>query len=135
MKNTMKFLTLALGLLFVLGSCNKYEEGPKFSLLTKKMRITGTWVPDKIVTSEGVETNAEAGDGEIVIDKSGSITLKTEGFGINGDWEFTNDKENIKMTFSFFGEKTVQEYQILRLKNKELWLKDEDNTVTQYVAK
>ena len=60
-----KFLTVVLIALFsissVLTSCGKYEEGPSFTLLTKKMRVTGEWTLTAVNNDEvdallGVET-------------------------------------------------------------------------------
>ncbi|HLW29681.1 MAG TPA: glycoside hydrolase family 43 C-terminal domain-containing protein [Brumimicrobium sp.] len=133
MKNGIKLFVSILTLVFVLSACNKYEEGPKFSLLTKKARITGTWELEKTVSSNGtVEYNNDEGD--IVINKDGSYVLTVNGFGVSGDWKFVKDKEYISVTVTILGNTKVDEFQILRLKNKELWLKDSEGKVAYYVG-
>ena len=43
MKNLIVY-SFALSVVAVsISSCGKYEEGPKFTLLSKKARITNTW--------------------------------------------------------------------------------------------
>ncbi|HZH87054.1 MAG TPA: hypothetical protein VFD77_07045 [Brumimicrobium sp.] len=134
MKNSIKLLVSILALVFVFSGCNKYEEGPSFSLLTKKARISGTWKLEKTVTSEGFTYVADASDTErMIIEKDGTIMFQDQGFALSGKWDFIKDKEYISMTFSFLGSTDIEEFQILRLKNKELWLKDLDNDVMHYV--
>lgn len=133
---TKLFLSILsiLSVAFILGSCNKYEEGPSFSLLTKKMRITGTWKLEKVIDSDG---SVEYPDEElkVTISKDGSISYDMGGFSISGTWDFIKDKEFIRLELSLFGETSIQEFQILKLKNKELWLKDDEGAEQHFVAK
>ena len=137
MKN-LRILSLALlAVTFVLGSCNKYEEGPALSLRTKKARITNTWKTDKYVDSDGTEENAGDDDGTWEIKKDNSFTITQGQFTANGTWEFVNDKESLKTTItysqsglSFTEENTVK---IIKLKNDELWIEDEDGDQTHLI--
>jgi hypothetical protein len=108
-------------------SCKKYEEGPAFTLRTKKMRLTGEWELDKIILQDGtvytsynIEWEFEK-DGDFkqtyVYSYYGSSYVSTE----NGDWEWEDGKENIEIQVG----SSVSEYEIIRLTNKELIVEDD----------
>ena len=64
----MKYLSLlSFAVIFVFSSCNKYSEGPNFSLLTKKARVVNDWTLDSY-TKDGTELYDEGYEenGEIV---------------------------------------------------------------------
>ncbi|WP_341902691.1 hypothetical protein [Fluviicola taffensis] len=118
-KITLSAIVLSL-LLPLIHSCNKYPDGPKFTILTKKERMQGQW--------DLKETDHS--DGTVTYDSSNEIIELTEDFEyfytsgiltISGDWEFASDKE--KVTFKI-GNVSLT-YKIMRLKSKELWLQDE----------
>lgn len=133
MKNNIKLLFSVLSLVFIFTACNKYEEGPKFSLLTKKARISGTWKLEKTIDADGtVEYHNDTE--RMTIEKDGTVKFTEDGFSINGSWEFISDKEAISFIISVFGESVVENFTILRLKNKELWLKDSDGTQSHFAA-
>ena len=51
----MKYLALlSFAFALVFSSCNKYSEGPNFSLLTKKARVVNDWTLDSY-TKDGTE--------------------------------------------------------------------------------
>lgn len=58
-------------------SCGKYEEGPAFSLATKKARLTGDWTL-KETSYNGVVVENLSNFGEIT-----TITYKKDGTGSN----------------------------------------------------
>lgn len=113
-----------------LTSCKKYEEGPALSLLTKKMRVAGTWEVESY-WENGVDKTSEYRQGvtseTYVYEKDGSysISVTTILGTINdaGTWEFVNDKEEIR-TLSNQANSTADTMVIVRLKNKEFWMKD-----------
>ncbi|MEX1193140.1 MAG: hypothetical protein WEA99_14315 [Brumimicrobium sp.] len=131
---TIKLMSIAvLATVFLLGSsCSKYEEGPAFSLRTKKARLAGEWEADKYVSPDGDESNADD-DGTMEFDKDGTVTLSYDGFSLNGEWEFTKSKEYLEIELEFFGQTDTEEMKILRLKNDELWLESEDGSQMHYV--
>jgi len=139
MKSLKLFSFALLAVVFVLGtSCGKYEEGPGFSLMTKKARVAGVWKLEKYVSANGTVTNADADDNTTFeFTKDGSVIItSTDGgtsFTINGTWEFTKDKEYIKTTLVFFGQTSTDEVKILRLTNKEFWTVDEDGDETHLI--
>ena len=117
-----KFLTVALISLFsissVLTSCGKYEEGPSFTLLTKKMRVTGEWTLTAVNNDEvdpllGVETI-------LFFDSDGIFRSNTiyDGESILqevGTWEFNSDKTGLIINET--------EFMIIKLENKKMKLR------------
>ena len=117
-----KFLTFVLIALFsissVLTSCGKYEEGPSFTLLTKKMRVTGEWTLTAVNNDEvdpllGVETI-------LFFDGDGIFRSNTYYDGESilqevGTWEFNSDKTGLIINET--------EFMIIKLENKEMKLR------------
>lgn len=136
---TVKFLSVALlAVAFVLGSCSKYEEGPALSLRTKKARLAGVWKVEKYVQGNGTTSYPDSDDdGTIEFTKDNVARLTFSFFGtpttVTGDWEFIKDKEGLRVSYQIGGETNTEEYTILRLKNDELWLEEEDGFQTHYV--
>ena len=116
------FTALACLLLF---SCNKYEDGPLFSLRTKKARLTGTWKLEKVNgTSPPFEMQLE-----FEFEKDGDYTeSQTFGTGImsdttiTGEWEFREDGEDLYLEHEGGGDY----YNINRLTMNELILVREE---------
>ncbi|MBL4706041.1 MAG: hypothetical protein JKY54_16060 [Flavobacteriales bacterium] len=133
MKNYYYGFILFIGIA-ILSGCAKYEEGPGFSLLSKKSRLANTWVFDKIThthtDSNGSDTNEEqsvvGSDYEIEFEKGGTFIINNDGLTLPGTWEFTGDTE-LLMTFDS-DPATVYTTTILKLKNKDLWTR----TTTSY---
>ena len=107
--------------------CKKYEDGPRFSLATKKGRITNEWKmtssllngqPDPYIVLNDVWD----------IKKDGTYTItSTSGYGTTiGSWSFSSDKESITVTEN--GSSDAYIYKILRLKGNELWLQWQDGS-------
>ena len=130
---------LAGGLATAIGvsGCKKYEDGPMFSLLTKKQRLTGEWDAKKIV-SDGINLMDQGYEMEIEFDKDGDFEFNstyqytyqyysyyggwqtvtnTYNNQATGEWEFSNDKEEIELDYDGGGS---EEWEITRLTNKEL---------------
>lgn len=157
-------LTIASAIFF--NSCNKYEEGPAFSLLSATKRIAGTWeLKETTVNGDILDINQMLGIfGEMemdtitgfefdlsqmtvnyvrmTLDKAGtgnfSVSVSYMGFSFPQNeeiiWSFDDKKENISITV--MGD--VQDFEIIRLTNKELWLQDVetiDGTITTTIMK
>lgn len=135
MKNSVKSILFVFSVLFVLASCNKYEDGPSFSLLTKKARLTNTWKVDKYVDQNGNSSSPDSSDnGTLEFKKNGDVTITNSGLSVTGSWEFTKDKEYVQISYSAMGSTSSTEAKILRLKSKELWIQDPDTKMeTHYV--
>ncbi len=141
---TVKLGLLALAATLMIGaSCKKYEEGPSFSLRTKKARLVNTWTADKEVSADGDEynyTQEEKDNNTLEINKDGSVKVTTDdgngnAISFEGTWEFGDKKETVKFTYDFGGVSTTDEVTIIKLKNKEWASEDEDGDKTYYVAK
>ena len=129
MKNTKNYLFLSIAVIISLAitSCGKYEDGPGFSLLSKTARMTNKW---ELKSVDGETIPA----GETVLDlkKDGSMSINEDGYIIDGSWEFSSDKEDLRL--SIFGDEV--DLKIRRLTNKELWLENEleNNELSKFEA-
>ena len=120
------YLTVTGAAALSLTGCGKYEDGPSFSLLTKKSRVVGQWN----VKSIGSEVLANNG-GSINMDfeRSGGMILSAtySYYGTNqtnsyaGSWDFASDKEQLMLNL----DGDVQLFEIKRLTAKEMWLDDD----------
>lgn len=125
-KNLIPGLIALLCVAFTVTSCNKYEDGPKLSLLTKKSRLANTWIVEKATTTS---TNGSVADNTayfssytLTIEKDGKYTATLGSFTDSGTWTLGEDKDDIRMLSNISGS-TEESYRILRLKSKELWWK------------
>jgi hypothetical protein len=134
MKRNIFALTIVMAALFVFNSCGKYEEGPGVSLLSKKARITGVWSFDKMFvdgTEVVLDEMMKAAKVELIKDGTGKMSMSFMGFTFNSDleWEFNDEKTHLKMRMKDFETSEWDEWdesEILRLTNKECWLKNVD---------
>jgi len=111
------YIILALAFSLALPGCSPYEEGPKISLRTKKARITGTW---KLVNTIGWTTS------EVRfwnLERDGSYLEESGSYFEDGTWEFRGDKDEL---YIFESDGNLDKFEILRLKNSELHLRDTD---------
>ncbi|HOZ29376.1 MAG TPA: DUF5004 domain-containing protein [Bacteroidales bacterium] len=143
----ISFIIVAL----VFAACNKYEEGPTFSLLSVTKRITGTWeLKETIINDTVVDLND-------MIDMMGEAeldSLSDMGFDISqlditavkvtfekdgdGNFYFAINMSGFPfsrteyMTWEFDEDKEnveitimseIQIFEIIRLSNSELWLR------------
>jgi hypothetical protein len=116
-------------------SCNKYEEGPSFSLLTKKQRLTGEWTLEAYISDgQDITSSVQAawGPAAWIIQKDERYSI-TGSFNEHGDWELTGDKD--EMRFDPDGNDPAVSYHILRLRNKELWLRYTNSNGTYDIIK
>ena len=122
-----KFLVLAF-LSVIAVSCGKYEEGPGFSLISKKNRVTNTWVLSKVEVNGQDETPQSSSytlkmtlkEDETL---SANYTVLTIPFTTTGTWAFNSDKSALILTDNS-GTTTNT---ILRLTNKEMKLRQISN--------
>lgn len=120
-KNIM--LTAGLGIMLGTVSCGKYEDGPGFSLKSKKARLVGEWevveVEDTDLDDEDLKINLE-------FDKDGDMKFKYTYYGYTysekGDWEWEDGKASIEVDLDGYS----TEWEILKLTSEEFWFEDED---------
>lgn len=118
--------TCILGISLILVACGKYENGPSFSLLTKKTRLVRAWEIEEILyNEEPVTFNAGVMNSVYTFDKDQGYSVVGEGpqgtINEYGTWEFDDKKEHVMITL--YG--TTSSYRISRLKNTSLWLKQD----------
>ena len=143
-------LASGLATTIALSGCNKYEDGPAFSLLTKTQRLTGDWVMEKWTPYGG--NNLIGGNNglsvEIEFDKDGDFDMKiistvtyydnyggfngygTEIYNQKGEWEFSSNKEEIELDFD--QDTPNWDVEITRLTNKEFEGEIDVNYSTYY---
>ena len=134
---------LAGGLATAIGisGCKKYDDGPMFSLLTKKQRLTGEWEVKKF-RQNGVNAISQGLELEMEFDKDGDFEFTarstyTDYYGysynytnkVTGEWEFSNDKEEVELDYDD-SDISDEEWEITRLTNKEL-----EGDITQTMKK
>ncbi|MFT6924319.1 MAG: hypothetical protein ACJA1C_003341 [Crocinitomicaceae bacterium] len=140
--NALKFFAFAL-LALVVTSCSKYEEGSKFTLLTKTQRLVNTWTMTKTTVTDNsngntVDITSQMPDITVNIKKDGTYTY-TQTVGSfsnidNGTWVFSSDKLTVILTDSNGDTETAT---IIKLKNKELKMSTtdgDDTTVMEYTG-
>jgi len=121
-----------------ISSCGKYEEGPGFSLMSKKARVTNTWKLTKVEVNGQDNTPSESSysltmtlkDDETL---SATYTIFSLPYNVTGTWAFSSDKANLILTAN--SETSTNE--IIRLTNKEMKLRQidaGDTTVNTYTA-
>jgi hypothetical protein len=122
MKNKKKLVYASLVGVTALSvsSCGKYEDGPNFSLLTKKSRVAGDWD----VKSVGSQLVGADYGLTMTFDKDGSMKYSYTGINsasYTGSWDFSSDKENLVISI----DGGIDTLEIKRLTNKEMWLDDD----------
>lgn len=137
----MKKITLAIATILLAGtaitvsSCGKYEDGPSVSLLTKKMRLTGDWDAKSYTDADGNTVADNDEDDFVTFEKDGTYSATAVGnsgsITQTGQWAFSSDKEKLIRGYTFGSTTINEEYTILRLTNKELWLKDSDGNTSK----
>lgn len=129
-------------------SCKKYPDGPSFSLRTKTERLSNTWKIESYkfngADSTAFVKNYLLNNYILDIKKNGNYSINYNliivflSFPMNetGKWVFSGDKKNVIFTKES-GNTTAavgsnSSWEILRLKEKELWAKYfQNNDVTE----
>jgi hypothetical protein len=122
-------LTVVAGILMVAG-CSKYENGPDFSLKSKKERISNNWTVNEAIrlSGDGETFQSAYDDYQLNIGEDEKYTkfyrMSADEHCIEqGRWNFTNDKMHLVTTCDN-GKET--DYLILRLALNELWVRFTD---------
>lgn len=134
---TKTIYLLPIILLFVaigsITSCKKGEDDPAISLRSRKARFVNQWT---LVKYEKNGAQQSMDDILLMYDthKDGTLKETAQGamFGTtvqtvrSGTWEFVSDKEDVRITI----DNNIDTYEIQRLANNELWLKEVDGADT-----
>ena len=134
MRNTSALLTLALLSSIVFSSCSKYEDGPAFSLRSKKERVANTWRVER-ASNNGSDVTSAFDQYQLQMLSDGDATLAalytlgelTFEFETNGTWTLEDAGEVLRLDFQ--NNAADESYEILRLKEDELWLREKDGTL------
>ncbi|MES2798427.1 MAG: lipocalin family protein [Bacteroidota bacterium] len=118
-------------------SCSKYEEGSKFTLLSKKARVVGEWNISNIsVNGTSQDLSGYTYSYEFKKDDTftASVSFGSTTFTDSGTWEFSDDKLRLIITDS---DGDISDAEILRLASKEMKIIDvngSDTTITTFTA-
>ena len=133
MGRLLKIIFLLFLSFTILSSCKKYPDGPALSLRSKMNRVTNVWTIEKYLIDDVDQTTAMlAGfyENTFQMKKDGTYSENWNSFVApltdGGKWEFIENKEAIKKTSDGTG--TSDTLTILRLKNKEFWIKKRNGT-------
>lgn len=130
MKLSILKTTILLSVLtFVAPGCKKYDDGPVLSVRSKEERIANTWVIEKAYDN-GNDITSDYDQYDLFMNKESKATLtsnyKSGGvkFSVTteGVWRFENSKNDLRLDFE--NDDADRVYEILRLKEEELWLKE-----------
>lgn len=138
MRTTTIMLMLAFSGSIVLSSCSKYEDGPAFSLRSKEERISNTWRVDKAMEN-GSDVTSSFDQYELQMLRDGAATLAalyslgdlTFEFETTGTWTFENSSEDLRLDFE--NDAADRTYEIMRLKENELWLREKGGSLELYL--
>ena len=125
MKILAKISLLSLFVVMLtLSSCKKYDEGPMLSLRSKTERVANVW---KVAKATALLTNTDVTDDF----KDDYIEFTKDGDYLSsgvkaGTWAFTGDKDKIIVDYTGG---IAYTYKIIKLKEKEFWIKDDDGTL------
>ncbi|MEO8151064.1 MAG: hypothetical protein ABI723_25750 [Bacteroidia bacterium] len=131
MKNKKLLLGISL-IVITLSSCKKYEDGPLISLRSREERVANNWRIEKAMDN-GNDITSDIDNYHVSFTKGGEATLTakynflgvTYTFSTHGTWSFENKDEKIKVDYE--DDNADATYLILRLKEKELWVREEGN--------
>lgn len=110
----------------IFSSCNKYSEGPNYSMLTRKARLCNDWELKAYAVSgnNGFDVDYTT---KLSIDKDGTYSMsktfnalgQIQGEYSNGRWELV-EKDEILYFYEDTTSKPTHEYSIKELRNKQL---------------
>jgi hypothetical protein len=113
-----QLLGLSLITIALMTGCKKYDDGPSFSLLSRKSRLANTWTPESC-TYDGTDCTSGllSGSWQQVFEKDGDYRFSFDGYSESGKWEFVSDDEQVRVTVG----SDITTITLLRLTSKELW--------------
>jgi hypothetical protein len=119
---------------FYFQGCDDFPDGPAVSLLSPTERVANDWVIGEAL-NEGTDVSDNYDNYELNLTEGGlaSLTAKynilgtSYDFTTEGTWVFMSNEE--KISFDFDNDLADGVYEILRLKNDEMWLKEDAGTL------
>ncbi|HEX8547064.1 MAG TPA: hypothetical protein VF691_08900 [Cytophagaceae bacterium] len=125
---TNKIFLLLIVITSLFSACRKYDEGPAISVRSRKERIANNWKIDKAYSNGNDVTQyytaydlefTKGGDAKLIANFNIGGTVFS--FDSKGTWSFEDNDEKLRLDLeNNLADKT---YNILKLEEKELWLK------------
>ena len=120
-------------------SCKKYDEGPLVSLRSKSERIANDWRIEKAIDN-GNDVSGDFDKYQISLSKDGDAYLTAHyrflgveyDYTTSGKWRFENNSE--KLVVDYEDDSADAAYFILRLKEKELWVRQENTNLELHLV-
>ncbi len=121
-----------------ISSCRKYEEGPNISFRSKKARLTNNWRVESAEVN-GTEVSQDPywakqkhyiyRDGKYIVTIIDPITLEAR--NVQGTWVLYDHGKKVALTTKNFSGNidSTNDYNILKLYEKQLWIRNVDNSV------
>lgn len=137
-KNNKQRLLFSMFILstLLLTSCKKYEDGPRISLRSKTKRVVNIWRIKSEYKNEVSETlSAQDLEYRLSFNKEGLVTISWTNapFSGSGTWNFSDNKNILRVIISVpTSSPDTVNYTILKLKEKELWLKETESNGDVY---
>ena len=147
MKKLNVILLTVLASILMLTSCSPYEEGPAISLRSRTERLDNEWRLTRLYIN-GTEQTLSSFDQQTTLEFKDNGTVNysyavMDSTAIvitgSGTWEFNDDQTEVFTTITYtLGGTEKDTFKILRLKEEELWLEnnqDGDVVETHYEPK
>lgn len=140
----LKFSLLLFAAILIVAcvsSCSQYPDGPIISVRSKAARVANNWKVAQAL-DDGKDVTSNYSKYELTLSEAGaaSISAKYTILGADfeyvtgGTWAFVNDAD--KISFDFENNDQDGVHTILKLQEKEMWLKEDGGTVElHYVTK
>lgn len=101
-------------------SCTKYEDGPVITFRGKKKRLEGSWKYHSIIyVDQNITVTTGLPPLVMTFAKNGDYS---DTYGYSGSWVFTGSVD-LKINKSKDTSNTEILWEIIRLANKQLWLR------------
>ena len=134
MKKVKFLLSITTILLLTFYGCKKYPEGPSVSLRSRTERVANNWKVGQVL-DKGKDVTSRYNKYELTTTESGiaKLTVKYDIFGTafeyatTGTWVFVSNQE--KLSFDFNNDNADGVYQILKLEEQEMWLKEDGGSL------
>ena len=130
----MKKLLLPLLVIMLAFTGCYYEEGPIISLRTPESRLVNKWKYEKFtLNGQDQMDNYQSSWVEFKKDKTATFYEDTA-YSYTAAWEFSDDFKTLYLNCSDDSLNTWEiDYNILKLRDKELWLESDMGSVTMYL--
>lgn len=127
---------------FSLIGCKKFEEGPRLSLKSREARVANEWQVESYL-DKGTNKTATFSSTTFEFTKGETVTASTPNGTYTGTWEFDEedddddkDDDDIELEIKFSSKDAIAaelegDWTIIRLKDNEMWLRDDDDNEKQ----